>query len=177
MNALYRSVENINQICSNIGLFIAGIAMVITTIFITAEIISRNYFNYSFLITTEYTSYLLVLITFMGLAYTLNDDGFIRLDIIRSRLSEKTKNMADIFAYGLSSVFTAISFYFSTQLTLKAYNMGVKSYTISKTPLFIPHTFIIIGLFFLLIATTAGFIDSILRATGKKSEKERGVQP
>jgi len=178
MKNMFDALKRLNKICSKIGLYLAGAGIVITTLLITIEIFCREFLSFSLMVTDEYSSYILVLITFLGLAYTMNEDGFIRIQIVRDRVNETVKNILDILAYAISLIYTIIAFYYSTQFTLKTYNLGLTSPTITKTPLIIPQSFIVIGLFFLIFTLIEGFGDSILRAfyLNKNHKTERGVE-
>ena len=66
---------------SGFGGWTAGIMMVLALLIVVAEIFTRSVFTKTLYISDEYAGYLMSMLTFFGLAYTLRERGHIRTTI------------------------------------------------------------------------------------------------
>ena len=131
---------------------LSGICIIIITIFILLEIIARKFFNYGFLFVLEVSSYLLATSWFLSAAYTLRTDGHIRINVLTSVLkTDRAIRFVDIFATVLGIVITLIFFRAVLILASDSYFFNKTSFSPLRAPLYIPQTFIAIGMFFMLI--------------------------
>jgi len=131
---------------------LSGICIVIITIFILLEIIARKFFNYGFLFVLEVSSYLLATSWFLSAAYTLRTDGHIRINVLTSVLkTDRAVRFVDIFATVLGIVMSLIFFRAVLILASDSYFFNKTSFSPLRAPLYIPQTFIAIGMFFMLI--------------------------
>lgn len=131
---------------------LSGICIVIITIFILLEIIARKFFNYGFLFVLEVSSYLLATSWFLSAAYTLRTDGHIRINVLTSVLkTDRAVRFVDIFATVLGIVMSLIFFRAVLILATDSYFFNKTSFSPLRAPLYIPQTFIAIGMFFMLI--------------------------
>ena len=131
---------------------LSGICIIIITIFILAEIIARKFFNYGFLFVLEVSSYLLATSWFLSAAYTLRTDGHIRINVLTSVLkTDRAIRFVDIFATVLGIVISLIFFRAVLILASDSYFFNKTSFSPLRAPLYIPQTFIAIGMFFMLI--------------------------
>ena len=131
---------------------LSGICISVITIFILAEIIARKFFNYGFLFVLEVSSYLLATSWFLSAAYTLRTDGHIRINVLTSVLkTDRAVRFVDIFATVLGIVMSLIFFRAVLILASDSYFFNKTSFSPLRAPLYIPQTFIAIGMFFMLI--------------------------
>ena len=70
---------------------VAGLAAVVMMLLVTVEVLGRSFLNVSTLIADEMGSYLLVSLTFLGLAPTLRDGGFIRIRSEERRVGKECR--------------------------------------------------------------------------------------
>lgn len=131
---------------------ISGICISIITVLVLAEIIARRFFNYGILFVLETNSYLLAISWFLSAPFTLRTDGHIRINILAAFIKNETINKyIDIFANLVGIVISYFFFIASFVLTKDSYLLKKTSHTALRAPLYIPQTFITIGLFFLLV--------------------------
>src|SRR5690625_679924 len=124
----------------NIGLVLSGISVLLMTAIVFVEIISRSIFNYSTLIADEMAVYLNVAIVFFGLGYTFKTEGFIKINLLYSRLSDRVKHIMDTISVAFALVYSIVLFYFATIMVQRMYTYGTRSLFISKTHLYIPKS-------------------------------------
>src|SRR5690625_5197152 len=79
---------------------IAGLFMILSVLLVLTEVVIRTVFNGTIYITTEFTAYFLVSITFLGLGYTLKEKGHIRLGFLHQLVkNRKFLFIAELYAY------------------------------------------------------------------------------
>lgn len=128
------------------------ICIVIITIFVLAEIIARKFFNYGFLFVLEVSTYLLATSWFLSAAYTLRTNGHIRVNVLTGIIkSKRAARMLDIVATVIGIMITFLFFRAVLMLVSDSYFMQKTSFSALRAPLYIPQTFITIGMFFMLL--------------------------
>jgi len=74
-----KKLINLIDKMSGIGGWVAGILMTVALVISVGEIIFRSFLNSTLYVADEYTGYLMAMLTFAGLAYTLRERGHIRM--------------------------------------------------------------------------------------------------
>lgn len=130
---------------SSIGGAISAISILLMTGLILLEIILRSFTGISLLICEEYAAYLLVVFGSMALSYTFKSNGHIRVDLILSKLSPRSRLVVDLCC-------TIIGFLVLLYLVVQSWGQfygslssGETSLYYSKTPLWAPQSFIVAG--------------------------------
>jgi TRAP-type C4-dicarboxylate transport system permease small subunit len=123
----------------------SGAAVVLMTGLVTVEVLSRDLFNRSTLIADEMSGYLLVALTFLGLAPTLRGGGFIRIDTYHARLRGGGRVALDLAIHLLGLGYAVLLDWYLWQLALDAWRLGTTSIQISRTPLWIPQACMAVG--------------------------------
>lgn len=118
---------------------VSGVAVVLMTALVTVEVLSRDLFNRSTLIADEMSGYLLVALTFVGLAPTLRGGGFIRIDTYHARLRGGGRVALDLAIHLLALGYAVLVDWYLWQLALDAWRLGTTSIQVSRTPLWIPQ--------------------------------------
>lgn len=122
------------------GLLVSLVFLVLTEIFI------RHFFDMSTMIADEYSGYIYLASIFLGLAYTFNEKGHIRINIITSRLSEKSNNFIDIFAGFITIAVLCFVFYRTVLFAYDSYEMEMLSEAVSETPLYLTQIVMPLGI-------------------------------
>ncbi len=124
---------------------VAGLAAVVMMTLVTIEVLGRSFFNVSTLIADEMGSYLLVTLTFLGLAPTLRDGGFIRIDVYRARAGGHVRTALDAIIVILAIGYTATLDWYLWGLAANSYRLGTTSIQVARTPLWIPQGIMAVG--------------------------------
>lgn len=148
---------------------IAGLALLVMTLIITMDVVLR----YAFTPTKwvhEFSAYLMVVLVFLGLAYTLKENAHIKVDILVVRLPRRIQDWMKVIHSSIFLVFTIILLYFNWHLFAQSFALKSTSYTsadviIWPAQLFMPLGFAILGL--LLICNIYVETKAVL---GKSSE-------
>lgn len=146
----------INRISGFFGalsaLTIAGILLLVC-----AEILMRNVFGRSTMISDEFAGYLNAAAVFLGLGYTLREGAFIRVDSLYIKMKGNML-MAARWTFTLVTMASLlILVYYEVKHVAYLYNSNIRSDSLTETALYIPQSLIVLGLV-VLIAQLATYI-------------------
>src|SRR5699024_9923368 len=137
---------------------------------ITLEIIFRSLFDYSLLITDELSGYILLLITYIGVAYTLKTGSQVRVNILYDRYEDKRSTWIDV-------VICSITIWFRLNLLISNWNYDIDSFNrnemsngLMRAPLFIPKGIIVIGLGMLILQSVVGLGKAVEKIILKEED-------
>jgi TRAP-type C4-dicarboxylate transport system permease small subunit len=121
---------------------------------------------------SDFTGFLLAAASFMSLAYTLREGSHIRVVLVLSQLPEKLRRLTEIccvfFALCVSLYFS----WYTAKLTLESYTYNDLSSGMIAVPIWIPQSFMLLGLVILSIALLDELV-SVLRG-GVPSYESKG---
>lgn len=147
---------------STAGMYFSGIGIFCMALFITLEITARHLFGHSLLIVDEWSGYLLVMVTFLGLAYTMKTNGFLQIEFFLNRLSLRRRRVFHFALILLALIYAILIDYKLMLHTWSSYVTGQVSISISQTPLYIPQLFMPFGMSLLVLELLREGILSVL---------------
>jgi TRAP-type C4-dicarboxylate transport system permease small subunit len=155
---VWQKIINIVEIVSDVvsGYFQAALIFLLM-VMLLIEVLTRYVLNAPLSISEELGGYLLVAITFIGLAYTWKEKGHVRVVLLVSRLPEKIKQWLR-----LATLLLAVAFCFP--LIKACYDL------LQETPLVYPQTILIVGAVLLLLQLTAEVIKAIITLKKPKGD-------
>lgn len=129
---------------------VAGLAVLVMTLIITMDVVLR----YAFTPTKwvhEFSTYLMVVLVFLGLAYALKEDAHIKVDFLVVRLPRRIQDWMKVIHSILFLVFTTILCYFNWHMFTESFALKTRSFTsvdviIWPVQLFMPVGLAILGL-------------------------------
>lgn len=143
-----------------IGSWISGLCLIAIVLLVGTELICRNLFHFSLLVSDEFSGYLLVGCIAFGMSSSFREGSFLRVDFIYLRFRNRVKRIVDLLYGTLSIVFVGILCYQAYRLASVSFLRGSRAPTLADTPLWIPQAIIPIGFGVLLIALVLDLIDS-----------------
>ena len=146
---------------NRLGKNLAGGGLLFMTGLITVDVILRRLFNAPLIFADEISGYLLVLVTMLGISYTLQEDAHIQVRMVIDHISPKKRVILHLVISAASLVYALILLYFSGQLTWESYHLGAFSPTPSQLPLFPFQLVMPLGCLFFLFQLIIGMIQSI----------------
>ena len=165
-------MEKIDRVLSSTAVALAGLGVIISIALVVIGVIGRYILNLAILFIDEYTGYLLVLTTFLGLAYTLRTDGHIDVDLVVSRLPPRIKTGLRIATTAVALVLAILLALYTGDRTWSAYKMGSIATTPLETPLFAPQMVIPIG-FAILAVSLFNYLLKTVRAFSAGGGQEK----
>ena len=139
-------LKKMNEKLSLWGASLSAILFVALVLLIMTEIIGRSFFDYSTMLADEYSGYFYLAAIFLGLAYTFNQEGHIRITIVTSRLGSSIKRWVDLFAGVMALAILLFALYYSWGFMMESYEMEMLSEGVSETPLYLTQIPLVVGL-------------------------------
>ena len=145
-----------------LGGIIAGTATVLILVLVCVEVVARL-FNRSTMVADELAGYLNVAVIFFGLAYTLREGGFIRVELLYDKLTGSWRTAAKWFIVLSSLVFTAAITWFLALHVIYAYRYDTRAVSVLQTPEFLPQSMMIAGCLLVCLQLLAYVLDRVRR--------------
>ena len=139
-------LDNLNSKLSKGGAYISSSLFVALVCLIMTEILGRSLFDYSTMLADEYSGYFYLGAVFFGLAYTFNEGGHIRINLVTSRLSQNKQRFIDILAGVLATSILSYALYYSFLFTEDSKEMEMLSEAVSETPLWLTQIPMVLGM-------------------------------
>jgi TRAP-type C4-dicarboxylate transport system permease small subunit len=160
-----------------LGLWLAEAAMFCMVSLIAADVICRNLFRFSLLISDEISGYLLVVMIFCGAGYSLRSGALLRIEFLLFALPRRVRAVVDVVYDLLAMSVTAVLLYELGRLTLSTWERKMVAATLLETPLWIPQLAMPVGCAMLLVAFALDVRDSVGRLLGRAGAAADGAEP
>ncbi|MCW5737727.1 MAG: TRAP transporter small permease [Enhydrobacter sp.] len=151
-------VGRVSQACG----VLAALAVVGILVIVCAEAVLRQ-FQASLLVTDEIAGYLNAAAIFFGLAWTLREGGFIRVEILYDRAVGNLKRALIWLNVLTAAAFTATILWVCVRHVVYAYDRDTRAISIIETPEWIPQSVMVLGLAILLLQLVAWIVDRVRR--------------
>jgi len=139
------------SLLSTIGMYISGVGIFVMSLLITIEIAGRYVLGFSLLVADEWSGYLLVIVTFLGLAYTMRAKGFMQMELLTKRLAPRKRNLLTVFLVIVALIYSILIEYRLILIAWSSYSTKYVSVSMAQTPLFIPQLFMPLGMMLLIL--------------------------
>ncbi|QKF81585.1 TRAP transporter small permease subunit [Halarcobacter ebronensis] len=150
----------IDRLCKVIA-YLSGLLLISLVLLILCEIFLRAVFNTSTMIADEYSGYLYLASIFLGISYTFLKDGHIRINILTSKLSNKTNRYIDIYAGVVTLLVFAFIAYRTALFAYDSYSLDMLSEAVSETPLYLTQIVMPLGAIFFILAAVSFIIKRV----------------
>lgn len=130
---------------------LAGAALVVLVVLVSAEIVSRFFFNYSLRMVEELAGYLVIGLTLFGTSLAMRRNGLFQVGFVFDALPTPVKRGLVLLYLVLSLAVCGVLIRYTFQLVLSSYERGNVAPTFLMTPLWIPQLLIPAGLVFIAI--------------------------
>ena len=151
---------------SGLSGWLAGIMMFAAMVLVVAEIVWRTGFSGTLYITDEYSGYLMTMLTFSGLAYTLRERGHIRMMMLPHFLKGRIRIIFNMVCFVAGFVFCIAFTWFTYEFFWDSYVNGSRSMHVSETYLAIPQFFMPCGAALMTLQFLAEFLKGVAMLRG-----------
>ena len=134
------------------------------------EVLTRYLLQSPLSLAEELGGYMLVAITFMGLAYTWKEKGHVRVELLISRFPEKVRQRIRFITLIAATIFTIPLIKACYDLLLESILFSSRSGGWLRTPLVYPQTILIIGSVLLFLQLLAEIIKATMAFKKPKGE-------
>ena len=152
---------------------IAGVGVLFMTLLITVDVILRYGWNAPTIWVNEASSYVLLVVVFLGLAYALRENAHIRIDIIITRLPKQVQDWLKVINSIAFLIFTGILFYLTWELFLGSVHFATTSRTAWDIPLAPWQAFTPLGLIIISLLLICNIYTESRIALGKSKEPSK----
>lgn len=156
--AIDRWVGRVAQACGAI----ATLAVVGILVIVCAETVLRQ-FQASLLVADEIAGYLNAAAIFFGLAWTLREGGFIRVELLYDRAAGRLKQALCWLIVLTATAFTALVLWVCIRQVIYAFDRDTRAVSVIETPEWIPQSAMVLGLAVLLLQLLAWIVDRVQR--------------
>ncbi len=161
-----KKIINFIDALSGLNGWIAGIMMAVALVLAIAEIIYRTAFSGTLYITDEYEGYLMAMITFCGLAYTLRERGHIRVMMLPHFLKGRIRILFNMCCFIIGFAFCIALTSYTFDFFWDSYVHGSKSMHVSETYMAIPQFFLPFGSALMTLQFLAEFLKGVAMLKG-----------
>jgi len=138
-------------------------ALLIMLVIVGLDIVTRYVFHFSYEISDEFGSYMLVGMTFLSLSVCQANGAFHRVELVQARLSERGRAVSDLVFDVLSLGFSLLYLYQLSRFTLRSWTVGDQAPTLTATPLWIPRLAMVIGILALCYTLVRAIVSDLRR--------------
>lgn len=156
---------------------IGSALLLIMMAMIVVEVVLRGLFKSSLLVVDEYSGYLVVAITFLGIPFALRDQALLRVDVVIDRLRGRGRALAELVFDLVSFACAAALGWFLLRMVLTSYERGTFTTTPAMTPLWLPQAIMPIGIALTLLVLAGRIRASLTALRGQRDasgEADRG---
>ena len=174
MNLLSRVAKVITKI-ADIGGHICGWLVVVMMLLVAMEVFMRYVLHQPPIIADEFSGYILVAISFIGIAYTWKLKGHVRIGTLLTIVSKPISNWLNFLALVLAFIFSLILTWGSYSYLSYSFGVGMRSSTWTRFPLQIPQMALPIGFAILSLLILVNLIQATVAIkAGRDIEEEMG---
>jgi TRAP-type C4-dicarboxylate transport system permease small subunit len=146
---------------SGAGGWLAGILMVLALLLVMGEVVVRSAFSGTLYIADEYAGYLMAMLTFTGLAYTLRERGHIRMMFLPHILKGRAHILFNMGCFVVGFLFCAALTAYTWEFFWDSVVSQSQSMQISETYLAIPQAFLPLGSLLMTLQFLAEFLKGV----------------
>jgi len=156
---------------------IAGVGVFFMMVAITLDVFLRRAFNMPTIWANEASSYVLVIVTFLGLAYALREKAHIRIDFIVVRLPRQVQDWMQVISSIAFLIFTGILGYFTWRIFLETVRFRETTRSMWDPPLAPWQVFLPLGLAIISLLLILNIYNEvkIARSKAKERPEERAI--
>ena len=138
-------VRTVGSFAGTISGTLAGIGVAMIFFITVAEIITRKILGQSLLWSTEVQLFTIASVSFVGIAYTLREEGHVRMTLIYSRMSPQTQRVMDFIVTLFALLWTGFFFYASYLRMTRALSNDESTAGIIDIPFWMGMLWMVVG--------------------------------
>ncbi|MCI8375635.1 MAG: TRAP transporter small permease [Lachnospiraceae bacterium] len=127
-------------------------------VLVFSNVIARYVFNHSLAFSDEMSTYLFVLMSFMGTAIAARRNAHLGLSILTDRVSPQARTVINLITYGIAAVFCLLVVIFGVQIVINQYRLGQETAAM-QWPEWSYGSFVPIGAAFSMAAFLEGMVN------------------
>ena len=150
---------------------IAGVGVFFMMFAITLDVFLRRVFNAPTIWANEASSYLLLVMVFMGAAYALREKAHIRIDVVVTKLPRRVQDWMQVISSIIFLIFTGILGYFTWSIFMDTVRFAETSRSLWDIPLAPWQVWLPLGLAIISLLLTLNIYNEVKIARGRAKER------
>ena len=168
-----RLIETIETVTDFLSGKLQGILVFLLMVMVMVEVLARYLLQAPLSLADELGGYMLVSITFMGLAYTWKEGGHVRVELLINLLPEKPRAWLRLATLLMATGFCLPLITGSYSLLQDSLLFGARSGSWLRTPLVYPQSLLLAGSILLLVQFAAEIVKAVRNLRGTAA----GINP
>ena len=164
MKNIFDIVDKVGSVLEKI---VSCVCVILMSVLVFMNVIARFVFNHSLAFSDEISTYLFVLMSFMGTAIAARRGAHLGLSIVTDKVSPKARTIIGMLMYAVSAFFCLLIIIFGVQMVISQYQLGQESAAM-QWPEWIYGSFVPIGAAFAMLAFIQGIFDQAKNLSDKK---------
>lgn len=166
-----KRVDSIIGKIANLGGYLSGWLVPLMMILVVVEVFMRYVLHQPLMVADEFSAYMLVALSYLGLAYTWKQGGHVRISILVSRLPARGAGWIRVLGLILVLIFMIEMDRSAYKMIVYALKMNLRSQTFFTFPLFWPQLTVFIGFVLLTMLLAVEIVQVLVKIqAGKKVE-------
>jgi TRAP-type C4-dicarboxylate transport system permease small subunit len=170
--SIARGINKATEYLSNVAMVIGSTTIVVMIGIVVLGVFLRYVVHFPLVFSDEYAGYLFVIMSFMGLIYTLRQRGHIKVDVIIERLPTRMARWLELFTLVVALIYVSVIIVPITRYVIKSFNKGLTSITIMETPLAPIQSVLVIGLGLLILGLVVEIVKTCTEIYLERKNKE-----
>jgi TRAP-type C4-dicarboxylate transport system permease small subunit len=141
LSAVLRTIDHLSRLAA----YVAAACLALLAIVVLAEVLAVWLLNQSLEFSWEYGAFLMAAAFFLGLGWTLEQQGHVRVELLAGRLPPAAARWLDIAATALGLIIAAFLTSALAGLAWSSLVDGSRTFTATATPLVVPQGTITLG--------------------------------
>lgn len=162
-------IESISRVIGSVSGTIGGFIIFAMTMLITIDVLGRYLFSKPTMVATEISGYMLVGITFLGLAFTQRQGRNVEIIMLTQKLSKKLQKQIRTVNLVVSVAVALWLTWATTTPVIENYTFHRISITELRTPMWIPWLMVPAGAFMLTIELVVELYKEIVSLRKSRS--------
>lgn len=131
--------------------FLVGLAAFAIAVLVTWEVIGRTFFATTTGWVNDVSEYMMAFVAFGGAGYALAEGAHVGVDLLITRVSPAVRRVLAWIADVAMLAIVALLCWLSAQFWWEAFETGERSWGLFTIDLWIPYSFFMLGMFWLLV--------------------------
>jgi len=148
---------------ADLGGYVSGWLVPIMMILVVVEVFTRYVLHRPLMVGDEFSAYMLVALSYLGLAYTWRQGGHVRISILISQLSPRVASRIRLISLILILIFMIELDRAGYKMIVYALKINLRSQTFFTFPLFWPQLTVFIGFILLTLVIFVEIARSIVK--------------
>ena len=142
---------------SRLAAWLSGLILVAMVLHILVEIVMRSFFDTSTYVLDEFIGYGVAAMTFLALAYALEEGSLIRVNIVLSRTHGRVRRALELVCASSTLALACFLGWYVLRNWKRDWDRGAVSPSIAEIPMWIPEGLVLLG-FILFVIQLAAYV-------------------